>query len=388
MSDSQHRKTFAVGTLTGVNPLLAAARSVVRMARLGRLDSILAPDHLISVFPRSIWDPDFTVQAKTVESPDAQVDFAPLLAHLAAGAGRVQLGVGVTDPHRRHPVLLAQTFLTLAHMTKVPPILGIGSGERENLDPYGFTWNRPVDRLEEALQVLRAALSSTEPIEFSGRYYQIDKAPMDLTCPPHRMPQVWIGAHGPRMLELTGRYADGWYPWESLSPDEYERRLRVVRKSAVTAGRDPDAIVPAAMLQFLTARTESGISRLLRTPSMRYVGLFASAEVWARSGAKHPLGEDFRGLIDLMPHRLSKTEVREAIAEVPEEVLRNWLIVGTPNQVLSRIRALADAGLRHAVILPSAALVSHADAAFGYAVLLWLAAKLRRPAPQPESDPK
>ncbi|MCU1639914.1 MAG: class flavin-dependent oxidoreductase [Nocardia sp.] len=378
MSDSQ-QKSFAVGTLAGVNPPLAAARFVVRMARLGRLDSVLAPDHLIGVFPRSVWDSDFTAQAKAINSPDEQFDYAPLLAHLAAGAGRVQLGVGVTDPHRRHPVLLAQTFLTLAHMTKVPPILGIGSGERENLDPYGFTWNRPVDRLEEALQVLRAALTATEPIEFSGRYYKIDRAPMDLTAPADRMPQIWIGAHGPRMLELTGRYADGWYPWESMSPDEYQRRLGLVRTSAREAGRDPEAIVPALMLSIVTARTQSGIRRLLRNPSVRYLGLMAPAAVWTRCGAKHPFGEDFRGLIDLMPHQLTRAEVLEAIEEVPDEVLYEWLVIGTPAEVLARVRALADAGLRHAIVFPSSALVSNADAAFGYGVVLWLAARLRRP---------
>jgi len=264
VSDSRNPRSFAVGTMAGVNPPLGAARFLVRMARLGKLDSILAPDHLISVFPQAIWDTDFTPQAKSLRSPDAQFDYAPLLAHLAAGAGRVQLGVGVTDPHRRHPVLLAQTFLTLAHMTKVPPILGLGSGETENLDPYGFTWNRPVDRLEEALQVIRAALTETESIDFAGKYYRIDKAPMDLTVPADRMPQIWLGAHGPRMLELTGRYADGWYPWETLSPDEYERRLKVVHTSARAAGRDPDAIVPAQMIQMLTARTQAGLRRLLR----------------------------------------------------------------------------------------------------------------------------
>ncbi|WP_327140206.1 LLM class flavin-dependent oxidoreductase [Nocardia sp. NBC_01327] len=379
MSDSQ-QKSFAVGTLAGVNPPLAAARLMVRMARLGRLDSVLAPDHLIGVFPRSVWDSDFTPQAKAVASPDEQFDYAPLLAHLAAGAGRVQLGVGVTDPHRRHPVLLAQTFLTLAHMTKAPPILGIGSGERENLDPYGFTWNRPVDRLEEALQVLRAALTATEPLEFSGKYYAIDRAPMDLTAPPGRMPQVWIGAHGPRMLELTGRYADGWYPWESMSPDEYQRRLGLVRTAARAAGRDPEAIVPAQMLSIVTARTRAGIRRLLRNPSVRYLGLMAPAAVWTRCGAKHPFGEDFRGLIDLMPHQLTRAEVQAAIEEVPDEVLYEWLVIGTPAEVLTRVRALADAGLRHAVIFPSSALVSNADAAFGYGVVLWLAARLRRPA--------
>ncbi|MBL1076849.1 LLM class flavin-dependent oxidoreductase [Nocardia sp. 2] len=381
MSDSHDRKPFAVGTMIGVNPPLAQARFLTRMARLGKLDSLLAPDHLISVFPRAAWDTDFTPQAKAIRSPDEQFDFAPLLAHLASGAGRVQLGVGVTDPHRRHPVLLAQTFNTLAHMTKAPPILGIGSGEHENLDPYGFTWDHPVSRLEEALQILRTALRAEDPITFSGRYYRIDSAPMDLKPPPSRVPQIWIGAHGPRMLALTGRYADGWYPWESQTPAEYETRLRQVHAAARTAGRDPATIVPAQMITMLTARTPAGLHRILRSPAVRYLALFAPATIWSRVGAKHPFGEAFRGLIDLMPHRLTKSEVREATAAVTDEVLHEWLLIGTPREILARLHDLADAGLRHAIIFPSSALVSTADAAYGYGTVLWLANQLRRPCP-------
>ncbi|MEU8898213.1 LLM class flavin-dependent oxidoreductase [Nocardia sp. NPDC048505] len=376
MSDARE---FSVGTMAGVNPPLAQARFLVRLARLGRLDSVLTPDHLISVFPKAVWDEEFTPQAKTLRSPDEQFDYAPLLAHLAAGAGGVQLGVGVTDPHRRHPVLLAQTFLTLAHMTKVPPILGIGSGEKENLDPYGFTWDRPVSRLEEALQVLRACFDANgHPVDFAGKYYRIDHAPMDLTLPPARMPKIWIGAHGPRMLALTGRYADGWYPWETMTPEVYESRLAVVRAAATAAGRDPDAVVPSAMLSIITARTREGIDRQLRARAVRYLGLMAPATVWARCGAKHPFGDHYRGLIEMMPHQLTRQEVLAAIAEVPDEVLHEWLMIGTPAEILVRLRAHADAGLRHAIIFPSSALVSNADAAFGYGILPWLRARMRR----------
>ena len=35
---------------------------------------------------------------------------------------------------------------------------------------------------------------------------------MDLEPPPGRTPQIWVAAHGPRMLQLTGRYSDGWLP--------------------------------------------------------------------------------------------------------------------------------------------------------------------------------
>src|ERR1700684_1741919 len=32
--------------------------------------------------------------------------------------------------------------------------------------------------------------------------------------PPYRgkWPEIWIAAHGPRMLRATGRYADAWFP--------------------------------------------------------------------------------------------------------------------------------------------------------------------------------
>ncbi|PXX58742.1 luciferase-like monooxygenase [Nocardia tenerifensis] len=148
--------------------------------------------------------------------------------------------------------------------------------------------------------------------------------------------------------------------------------------AARAAGRDPDDIVPAQMIQMLTARTQSGLRRLLRAPAVRYLGLLAPDAVWARHGAKHPMGEGFRGLIDLMPHRLTKAEVQEAIAQVPDEVLHDWLMIGTPPQILARMRELSDAGLRHAIVFPTAALVSGADMMFGYGVVLWLAARLRR----------
>lgn len=62
-----------------------------------------------------------------------------MLGHLASRAGRLRLGVGVTEAVRRNPVVLAQAMITLAHLTKRAPILGLGSGERENTVPYGLS---------------------------------------------------------------------------------------------------------------------------------------------------------------------------------------------------------------------------------------------------------
>ena len=65
-------------------------------------------------------------------------------------------------------------MMTLSHLTKRAPILGIGAGERMNIDPYGLDPSEPVTRLEEALQIIRLCLSAQGPITFSGKHYRLD----------------------------------------------------------------------------------------------------------------------------------------------------------------------------------------------------------------------
>ena len=159
----------------------------------------------------------------------------------------MQLGVGVTKPIGRHPVLIAQAALTLAHLTKRAPILGIGTGERMNIEPYGLPGTHAVDRIEEALQIIRRCFTSRGPIDFAGKHFRLERAVMDLEPPPSRTPEIWIAAHGPRMLRLTGRYGDGWLPivGSVTSPEDYRSKLAQIHAAAKDAGRDPEAITPA-----------------------------------------------------------------------------------------------------------------------------------------------
>jgi phthiodiolone/phenolphthiodiolone dimycocerosates ketoreductase len=183
-----------------------------------RLDSLWAIDHWLDFPPMGIWDEDFSWAAKAVSSPHEFFGWAPLLGWAAGRAGKIQLAVGVTDPIRHHPVKLAQDALTLAHLARQPPILGIGAGEAENLIPYGINFDTPVARLEEALQIIRICFDSSGPFDFNGKHFQLNGAMMDLGLPPDRTPEIWVAAHGPRMLRLTGRYGDGWYRAIPMTP--------------------------------------------------------------------------------------------------------------------------------------------------------------------------
>ena len=358
-------------------PPLALARALVLYARLARLDSAMVADHFQGFIPTALWDRHFSWAAWHA-NPHAVFDYQVLLGYLARSAGRLRLGVGVTEPIRRHPVLIAQTMLTLAHATKRRPILGIGAGERENLEPYGFDFSQPVGRLEEALEVVRRCFAAQGPVDFRGRHFQLARALVELRPPRRGAPEVWVAGHGPRMLRLTGAYGDGWYPTVVASPEEYAAKLAVVRAAAREAGRDPDAITPALHQYVLVAPTEAEARAMLDTPAIRYATLLTtSADAWRAVGAEHPFGERFRGYVDMVPERYDRATLERAMAAVPPELVGHGLVWGTPEQVARRLRAFGDVGLRHVVLDVASALLSLRAALYGLLAVRRIARMLR-----------
>jgi phthiodiolone/phenolphthiodiolone dimycocerosates ketoreductase len=368
----------AFGLALPPKPPVSSLKQVLIAARVLRFDAYLLWDHLQDLFPSALWEPGFTWTASQNATPHEFFDALTLLGNLATRAGRLRLGVAVADPNRRHPVAIAQGMLTLAHLTKRAPILGIGAGERASVEPYGFDFTLTVGRLEEALQIIRRCFASAEPFSFAGRHFQIDHAPMGLRPPPGRTPEIWIGGLGPRMLHLTGRYGDGWYPLGLLSPEEYAAKLDTVRTAAREAGRDPEAITPSLQPYVIVAPTEPEAKALLDRKIIRFFGLLVPADTWRRFGLSHPLGDGFRGYLDFLPERYSREELEAAIALVPTELAGAGLICGTPESVATQLRAYARAGMRHVVPQLMSALISRKDAFYGLRALRSIARDLAR----------
>ena len=364
---------ISVGLQLGTQPPLSLTRASLLAARAMRLDSVMVIDHFQNVFPSTIWDTDLTWVAAERPTPHEFFDYQVLLGSLASRAGRLRLGVGVTESVRRHPVLIAQAMMTLSHLTKRAPILGIGAGERMNIDPYGLDFTERVSRLEEALQVIRLCLSAHEPITFLGKHYRLDRATMDLKAPEGRVPQIWVAGHGPRMLGLTGRYGDGWYPATVASPREYAAKLATVQAAAVEAGRNVSSIVPALHRFVVIAASEAEARAMLTTKPIRAFGLMAPADIWRQAGAVHPFGEHFNALVDFVPGEYDRRTMEEAIAAVPDAVMTEGpLLWGGPQQVAAKLEAFGDAGMRHVILAPVSGLVSRRAALYG----LWATGRI------------
>lgn len=356
-------------------------RRSLAWARLARFDSFFLPDHWQDFIPQVLWDPSLTWRARLADSPHSLREVFTLLGALARSAGRVRLGLAVTEMLRRHPVMVAQAALTLSEMAARPLILGVGAGERLNTEPYGLALPKPVARFEEALQVIRLSFDSTGAINFHGEHFKLDGAVMGLAPPESRTPEIWVAAHGPRMLEITGRYGDGWIPTAPPlhGPADYEIAWKAIQATAEGAGRSPQTITPSLLAYAVMAPNVTQVERLLRSKLARYMALMGtSAEWWDRWGLDHPFGRDFGGYPDVLPEAIDRDFIHVAIDRVPPELVRSCSMSGTPRQVEATIRDYADAGLRHIVLVPASALISSRNQAYVAWALPRLVRALRR----------
>jgi phthiodiolone/phenolphthiodiolone dimycocerosates ketoreductase len=316
----------------------------------GRYHSIWLPDHMVSFWPDAIWTPEFTDLATASPSPHRHLDALAVAAAAAVLTKNVPIVTSVVDTVRRHPSLLAQSALTIDHLSGGRFILGLGSGETENTVPYGFDFSKPVGRFEESLRVIRLLWESEGPVDFTGQFYHLHHARLDTEPCNGRYPKIWIGASGPRMLEITGRFADGWWPAGAYSPEEYADKLQTVRKSAERAGRDPMAIVPA-FIQTCLIGDDAELAKILDAPLVKALIMQISAEILAARGFKHPLGENWRGYQDIDPRVLNRERIVAMLDKVEPEMLLAVTPHGTPQQVARIVKDFCDAGLRVPKIL-------------------------------------
>lgn len=155
--------------------------------------------------------------------PDAFLD--PFCVAAALGPSTpLRFGLSVTDAVRRQGPDLARVAMTVNDACQGGFVLGLGSGEAESLVPYGYDYRRPVDKPERALRDIRSLLDTGAMPDGVGRI-GLDRTGLK------GVPEVWVAAQRPRMLELTGRYADGWLPLPA--------RRRSTRRSGRRCARPP-----------------------------------------------------------------------------------------------------------------------------------------------------
>lgn len=176
------------------------------------------------------------------------------IAALSAAVPRIRLGTLVSGNTYRHPAVLAKMAATVDHISGGRLVLGLGSGWQENEHrKYGipfYSVGTRLKRLEEACQVI-TRLFTEESVNFQGKYYQLDDAPLNPKPVQQPLPLL-IGGGGEKVtLRITAQYANEWNVWGTV--DTLKHKMAVLDKHCADIGRDPASIQRSAVaLLFLS----------------------------------------------------------------------------------------------------------------------------------------
>lgn len=249
------QRPFRFGVQVQDFPAGKWAEEVRRIEALG-YSSIFCPDHFTSQ-----WDPLTTIGA------------------VAAVTEHVNVGTLVCDVDYRHPVIYAKAAATLQLISGGRLEFGLGAGwMKTDYEEAGLPYERPgirIERLEEALQIIRAMWTQTRT-SFEGKHYRIREIAQAAPLPEGASPKILIGGGGRRVLGLAGCHADivglsatmhdGQISAETaadLAPARVREKIGWVREGAERAGRDWDEIELNALV-FIVAIADD-VSKLRQT---------------------------------------------------------------------------------------------------------------------------
>ncbi len=241
----------------------------------------------------------------------------PVAAAIAARTARVRIGTALLLAPLHDPVRVAEDAAVVDLLSAGRLTLGLGLGWRqEEFEGLGIPIRSRRRRLEDAIEILRQAwggdlVTGTASAPYPG--ISVTPKPAQAGGPP-----IWIGAFAEPAVRRAGRLADGFMGGE-VTPDSLAEQVAWATEELEQAGRDPDRFEWSIYL-----------------PTFPWHG----DDAWERVRDHHWYVDWKYGDMEEARGRTGPPPPAPPIPADREAAVRDAIIVGRPDEVAERIRAL------------------------------------------------
>ena len=283
---------------------------------------------------------------KLAESKD--IDFAwitnhynnrhcyPTLAAIAQATTTLKMGPGIMNSFTDTPAAMASFFCTLNEISDGRAVLGIGPGDLSTLPKLAIKAEKPVARLEEAIIQIRA-LCAGEQVNKSGKvFFDYDGAKLTGVTLPDKKKGVpiYVGAQGPKVLELAGRVGDGALI-NASNPKDFAIAIPIIKAAADKVGKKNFDIGA------YTAMSIDASEKKARN-SAKIVAAFIAAGSPPELLTRH--GLDLNNVAKIKA-ALGKFDFKTVGELVGDKEIDAFTIAGTPDMVKQKCEALTKSGV-------------------------------------------
>jgi F420-dependent oxidoreductase-like protein len=274
--------------------------------------------------------------------------FTPL-AWWGRETSRVRLGSSIVQMSGRTPTSIAMHALTLDHLTGGRVVLGMGvSGPQVVEGWYGVPFSKPLARTREVVSIIRQVLAREAPVTNPGPHHPLPydgpgavglgKPLKPIVHPLRPDIPIWLGAEGPKNVAQTAEIADGWIPifYTPRSAGMYQPWLDegFARPGARRTRKDFEIAATCHLQVVANADEKQAVLDRLRPTIALYMGGMGAKEqnfhvqVFTRMG----YGDLARRVQELF----LAGRRDEATALVPDDLVDDMHIIGTPGEVRAK----------------------------------------------------
>jgi 5,10-methylenetetrahydromethanopterin reductase len=257
------------------------------------------------------------------------------MAAAALNTNKVKLGTGVTNPLTRHPSVVASAYATLEELAPGRFIVGIGLGD-SSVETMGMKPAK-LGYFEQTIRQMRELLAGKEVALETGKIH--------LKHPSKNKIPIYIAASGPKMLELSGRIADGIIVLVGVA-DEYLRQAKErIEAGAKAAGRELSDIhlvlwVPCAVSDKAPAKdaVKAHVARVVAHP-----------QPYVLDAKEQKVLEEIRKTYDYYHHMDQEANHAEVI---PDWLVDKFAVAGSVAECRAQVERIKKSGIQQIAIIP------------------------------------
>lgn len=281
-------------------------------------------------------------------------DCIVLMSALLTETKRLRIGSGVLPIWTRNPAVIAATWSTMWELGGTVDgqsrvMCGIGAWWEPIASRVGEDRRRPLTAMREHVEALRA-LFTMEEVTYEGEIVRLDRVRLDVAygdASPRDIP-IYIGATGPKMLELTGEICDGAVLNYVVSTDYIRDAVDLVAAGAARSGRTIEEVDRPELLVCSLSDDDPDEALLVGKSLVAYY-LGTEPHIMEASGADPELVERVKQVVGWPA---TEADYRRAAHLIPDDLVRSLMAVGTADQCREKVAEYVEAGVTCPILYP------------------------------------
>jgi 5,10-methylenetetrahydromethanopterin reductase len=263
----------------------------------------------------------------------------------AVNTESIRIGTNCTHPFTRHPAVNLNACVTVNEISGGRMIIGVGAGDAPCVEV-----GHPIAKmrqLEEWIQFARRLLTG-EKFSYEGTWFELNDGNIKHGLEAG-VPEIWVVATGPMMLELAGRAADGVLVACGTFKEGLEWALGKIRKGAESVGRNFDDIdIGWHLFGVLDDDIENARQRG-RSMAAWYIARSNKTYLADLAGVPPELAQEIR---DNYITSGEFHEAKKSIELTPPEYSDIFVVAGGADVWMDRIQMGLDLGVKHVELFP------------------------------------